>query len=66
MYKLTKNSDGNINGVSKDSAFIPFDPANTDYQQFKQQVLAGDAKLENSEGVEMTSEEAIAYIKELP
>jgi hypothetical protein len=38
MYKLLK--DDQIFGVSKtvqrlsDNAFIPFDPANTDYQQY--------------------------------
>jgi hypothetical protein len=44
---------------------IPFDPANTDYQQFKIQVLAG-AELQDAEGVVMTQEQANAFIKELP
>ena len=30
MYKLTERN----NGVYKDGAFIPFDPANTDYQAY--------------------------------
>jgi len=36
MYKLTKNSNGQNNGVQRlsDGAFIPFDPANTDYQAY--------------------------------
>jgi hypothetical protein len=36
MYKLTKNLDNEINGVirTNDNAHIPFDPANTDYQQY--------------------------------
>ena len=37
MYKLRKDSlSQEINGVLRiaDSAFIPFDPANTDYQEY--------------------------------
>jgi hypothetical protein len=38
MYKQCKNSDGSIlnNMVQRlsDTAYIPFDPANTDYQQY--------------------------------
>jgi hypothetical protein len=32
MYKLTNRNNGVIR--TNDSAFIPFDPANTDYQAF--------------------------------
>ena len=36
MYKLYKNFLGEINSVHRlsDNAHIPFDPANTDYQQY--------------------------------
>ena len=36
MYKLIKNIDGTINVVVRlsDTAYIPFDPANTDYQAY--------------------------------
>jgi len=37
MYKLIKdNITGNVNTVQRiaDNAFIPFDPANTDYQAY--------------------------------
>jgi hypothetical protein len=36
MYKLHKNSIGETSQVKRlsDNAFIPFDPANTDYQAF--------------------------------
>ena len=36
IYKLYKNSLGQINSVIRlsDSATIPFDPDNTDYQQY--------------------------------
>jgi hypothetical protein len=69
MYKLLQNSP--IFGAAKtvqrlsDNAFIPFDPANTDYQQFKKDVLAG-AELQDAEGNAMTPEAATAFINELP
>ena len=36
MYKLYKQADGNVSAVRRlsDNAFIPFDPANTDYQAY--------------------------------
>jgi hypothetical protein len=43
MYQLLKDPFNNLqNNVVKrtsDNAFIPFDPANTDYQNFKSAVL---------------------------
>jgi hypothetical protein len=33
MYKLIKNDTNVVNRLA-DNAFIPFDPANTDYQQY--------------------------------
>ena len=44
---------------------IPFDPANTDYQNFKKEVLAG-AELQDSDGNVMTQEQAKAYVATLP
>ena len=61
MYKLTERN----NGVYKDGAFIPFDQANADYQQFKADVLAG-AVLEDADGVPMSPEAANAFIATLP
>ena len=49
-----------------DNAFIPFDPANTDYANFKTQVLADEAQLEDADGVLMTAEEAKAFVATLP
>lgn len=45
IYKLYKNLDGTTynNGVirTSDNAVIPFDPANTDYQQFLKDIKEG-------------------------
>ena len=68
MYKLQKSFTANeVNAVQRlsDGAFIPFDPANTDYQQFKKDVLAGET-LELPDGTPMTQAEADAYIATLP
>lgn len=48
-----------------DGASIPFDPANTDYAQFKKAVLDG-AKLQDAEGNTMSAEQATQFVKELP
>ena len=48
-----------------DNASIPFDPANTDYQTFKKEVLAG-AELQDADGNVMTQEQANAFIASLP
>ena len=66
MYKLNRNIfGGQPNGVIRlaDTATIPFDPANTDYANFKKEVLAG-AELQDAEGNVMT--DASAYIASLP
>jgi hypothetical protein len=47
MYKLIKNSFGNVNVVERleDNAFIPFDPANTDYQAYLAWLAEGNTPL---------------------
>lgn len=48
MYKLIKDSfTGNISVVQRlsDNAFIPFDPANTDYQQYLAWLAKGNTPL---------------------
>ena len=64
MYRLIKN----IKSVERlsDNAFIPFDLANTDYQNFKKQINADEAQLEDADGNLMTAAEAKAYIATLP
>jgi hypothetical protein len=44
MYKEYKNLDGVVNTVQRlfDNAFIPFDPANTDYQAYLAWVAEGN------------------------
>ena len=63
-YKLV--SGGRSVERLSDNAFIPFDPANTDYQAFKAQILADEAELEDADGNLMTEAEATAYIETLP
>jgi len=69
MYKLNKSPrTGEITSVSHQVGNvlygIPFDPANTDYQTFKKEVLAG-AELQDADGNVMTQEQADNFIKEL-
>ena len=69
MYKLNKSFVGTeSNSVLRlaDNANIPFDPANTDYQNFKKQINADETQLEDADGNLMTAEQAKAYVKELP
>ena len=49
-----------------DGACIPFDPANTDYANFKKQILADEAQLQDADGVIMAAAEAKAYVATLP
>jgi hypothetical protein len=62
MYKLII---GPLNRQSvlriADGAYIPFDPANTDYQAFKKEVLAG-AELQDADGNVMTQEQANQFV----
>jgi hypothetical protein len=45
---------------------IPCDPANTDYANFKAQINADEAQLEDADGNLMTAEQAKAYVATLP
>ena len=67
MYKLLKNIILNkVTSVQRlsDNAYIPIDPANTDYANFKKEILADEAQLQDAEGVIMT--DAKAYVASLP
>ena len=65
MYKQFKNLDGTVVQTAiirtSDGACIPFDPANTDYANFKKD-LADGAELQDAEGKVI---DGIAYLKEL-
>ncbi len=62
MYKLIKNAE--VVKRLLDNAWIPFDPANTDYQTLKKQVLAG-AELQDADGNVMTQEQANQFVASL-
>ena len=64
MYKLIKNEFSNdIHVVFRptDNACIPFDPDNTDYQQFKKDLAEG-ASLKDAEGNAMTPEQITTFL----
>lgn len=71
MYKKCPN---NWNGDAPSSVLrlddiikaIPFDPENTDYQNFKAQINDESAQLEDADGVLMSPEAAKAYVATLP
>ena len=67
-YKLVKELNSEIKSVQRlsDNNFIPFAPANTDYQTFKAQINADEAQLEDADGNLMTAEEAKAFVATLP
>lgn len=66
MYRLIKYIN-QYTGCLRldDSAFIPFDPANTDYQQFKLDITNG-AELLDADGNVMTAEQVQAFLETLP
>ena len=65
MYQLAKNQVNIVRRLS-DGASIPFDPANTDYANFKKQILADEAQLQDADGNVMAAEQAKAYVATLP
>jgi len=64
MYKLIKNAE--VVKRLSDNAFIPFDPANTDYANFKKAINEETAELQDAEGATMSAAAAKAYIATLP
>ena len=67
MYKLLETLSGNIKSVLRleDNASIPFDPANTDYANFKRDIEEG-AELQDADGNVMTAEAAKEFVRGLP
>lgn len=69
MYKLLKSFEsGKVNGVKRlaDAMTIPLNPANTDYANFKKEINADEAQLEDADGNLMTAEQAKEYVATLP
>lgn len=66
QYKLIRSFDALTVCVLLDGKnSIPFDPANTDYQQFKK-YLAEGGELQDAEGQVMTPEAVQAFVATLP
>jgi len=69
MYKtLPINADASFQSVLRlsDGSAIPFAPDNTDYANFKKQILADEAQLQDADGNTMTAEQAKTYVATLP
>ena len=68
QYKIQNNLQGEAVAVTiiGQNISIPFDPANTDYQQFKQAINDDTAQLEDADGNLMTAEDAKAFVATLP
>ena len=66
MYKLQKTLDGQVKSVTivGQNISIPFDLANTDYANFKKEILADEAQLKDADGNVMA--DAKAYVASLP
>jgi hypothetical protein len=65
-YLLIKDPRGSINCVYRSDGWsIPFDPANSDYQQFKIQVADG-TPLEDPDGNVMTQEQVDEFLRTIP
>jgi hypothetical protein len=69
MYKLIHGilTNTTAKGVLQivNNAFIPFDPANTDYQQFKKDISQG-VTLNDPDGNLMSSEAITTFLGTLP
>lgn len=68
MYKLIKNQLGSVNFVNRsiDNAFIPFAIGNTDYFNFKSEINADEAQLQDADGNVMSAADAKAFVATLP
>lgn len=69
MYKLYKcgigNSEIGVMKINTDSVTsFPLNSENTDYANFKKEILADEAQLQDAEGVIMA--DAKAYVASLP
>jgi hypothetical protein len=70
QYKIQLDKNNTPHGVIRTDAnsqvwAIPFDPANTDYAQFKKAVAEG-AELQDADGNVMSAEAAQVFVGTLP
>jgi hypothetical protein len=68
MYKLHKDPEGKkISVIQKgENTWFPFAVDNTDFIEFKRQILADEAQLQDADGDTMTAAEAKAFVATLP
>lgn len=69
MYKKVKdafNVETKIILRLNDNASIPPDPANTDYANFKREIEAGTAEVQDANGNVLSVADAKAYVRTLP
>jgi len=70
MYKLLKGMRDDVCSIQHQVGnvlySIPFDPANTDYANFKKEINEETAQLQDADGNTMTSSEAKAFVATLP
>ena len=66
IYKQQARNGEVVAVFRNDGWSIPFDPANTDYQTFKQAINEDTAQLEDADGNLMTADEAKAFVSTLP
>lgn len=65
IYKLITAPLNNLVQRLSDNACIPFDPANTDYAEFKEQIMSDKAQLQDADGNVMTAEAAKEFVRGL-
>jgi len=68
MYELLKDPPGSVLPFVRrldKGCYIPFDPANSDFMQFKLQINADEAELQDADGNLMTAKEAKAFVSTL-
>ena len=63
-YRLYKNEFNVVSSVSIENMSIPICEANTDYANFKKEILADEAQLQDADGNVMA--DAKAYVASLP
>jgi hypothetical protein len=68
MYKIHISKLDGSQAIQRlsDGACIPFVDGNTDYANFRKEILADEAQLQDADGNTMTPEQAKTYVATLP